>query len=109
MMPTQMILVRVLLAKVEDTKALAQKLRRIPVRQGEEGWNCVVWVQEALASLATPKGVLGTNVLQWQRVRDIAMTYCQQKKDQHRFDGRGKFDMSKVPTWDLTHDKETIA
>jgi hypothetical protein len=31
------------------------------------------------------------------------------KKDQHRFDGRGKFDTSQVPTYDLIQGKETIA
>jgi hypothetical protein len=41
-------------------------------------------------------------------VKDGVMTYCQRKKDQHRLDGKGKFDMSKVPTYDLIERKETI-
>ena len=34
------------------------------------------------------------------RVRDGAMNYCQRKKDQHRFDGQGSYD--------LIEGKETI-
>jgi hypothetical protein len=41
MMPTQMILVRALIAKVEHSERLAQLVRQIPIRQGQEGWNCV--------------------------------------------------------------------
>jgi hypothetical protein len=33
MMPTQMILVRVLVAKVENSEKLAQLLRQVPIRQ----------------------------------------------------------------------------
>lgn len=47
MMPTQMILVWIMLAKIEQADRLRQLLRQIPIRQGEEGWNCVLWVKEA--------------------------------------------------------------
>ena len=52
---------------------------------------------------------LGTSVMEWEKVRNQAMDYCQQKKDQHRFDGQGNFDRSKAPTYDLMEQKETIA
>lgn len=109
MMPTQMILVRLVLAKIENADRLRQLLRQIPIRQGEEGWNCVLWVKEALFELERSKGVVGTCVLDWEAVRGAALSYCQQKKDQHRFDGRGNFDTSQVPTFDLIQRKETIA
>jgi hypothetical protein len=51
---------------------------------------------------------LGTNVTDWAKVRNQAMGYCQQKKDQHRFDGQGNFDMRKVPTFDLMELKEIV-
>ena len=73
MMPTQMILVRILVAKVENTEKLAQILRQIPVRQGQEGWNCVSWVQEAFSELEKSKSVVGTSVVGWKAVRDAAM------------------------------------
>jgi hypothetical protein len=93
----------------EHVDRLRQLLRQIPIRQGEEGWNCVLWVKEALSNLERSKGVIGTCVLDWDAVRGAALSYCQQKKDQHRFDGRGNFDTSQVPTFDLIQGEETIA
>ena len=108
MMPTQMILVRVMVAKVEHAERLAQLLRQVPVRQGQEGWNCVSWVKEALSDLQKSKKILGTSVMEWQAIRDAAMQFCQLKKDTHRFDGKGNFDASQVATFDLIQKKETI-
>jgi hypothetical protein len=108
MMPTQMILVRVMVAKVEHAERLAQLLRQVPIRQGQEGWNCVSWVKEALSDLQKSKKILGTSVMEWQAIRDAAMQFCQLKKDTHRFDGKGNFDTSQVATSDLIQKKETI-
>jgi hypothetical protein len=108
MMTTKMILVRILVAKVENTDKLAQLLRQIPIREGEEGWNCVLWVKEALSELEKSNKTIGTSMMEWGAVRDAAMEYCQRKKDQHRFDGKGKFDTSRVSTFDLIEGKETI-
>lgn len=108
MLPTQMILVRLMIAKVEDPGRLAQLLREVPVKRGQEGWNCVSWVKEALANIATSTKIIGTGVVEWGPVRDKAMSYCQQKKDEHRFDGEGNFDRSKVATFDLMQKKETM-
>lgn len=105
--PTNMLLVRIMVAKVVDNSQLMSILRSTPVRQGEQGWNCVWWIKEALEKLVRDGKALGTSVTEWGRVRDGAMTYCQRKKDQHRFDGKGDFDMSKVPTYDLIKQKET--
>jgi hypothetical protein len=108
MLPTQMILVRIVLAKVLNTDKLAQLLRQIPIRQGEEGWNCVSWVEEALLHVENSKGIVGTSVVDWKIVRDTAMSYCQRKRDEHRFDGSVEFRRDRVPTFDLTQKKETI-
>lgn len=75
MMPTQMILVRLMIAKIENTNGLAQLLRGIPIRQGQQGWDCVLWVKEAFSHLEQSKGVIGTSVVGWQTVRDMAMSY----------------------------------
>jgi len=110
LMPAEMILVRVMLAKVEDAGKLAQLLRQVPIRQGEvEGWNCVFWVKEALLRIEQSKGVVGTRVVEWRAVRDAALSCCQQKKDEHRFDGKGKYDHTQVPTRDLISMKEIAA
>lgn len=105
---TSMLLVRVMIAKVEDKDRLISILRNTPIRQGVTGWNCVGWVQEALQSLASDKKALGTGVTEWAKVRDAAMEYCQRKKDAHRFDGKGNYDMTKAATYDLLERKETI-
>jgi hypothetical protein len=106
--PTNMLLVRIMIAKVENNSQLTSILRSTPIKQGEQGWNCVLWIKEALEKFEADDKVLGTSVIEWERVRDGAMTYCQRKKDQHRFDGKGNFDMSKVPTYDLIERKEKI-
>ena len=99
--PTNMMLVRIMIAKVEDNDQLLSVLRSTPIRQGEHGWNCVSWIKEALEKLEANGKALGTSVTEWGKVRDDVMTYSQRKKDQHHFDGRGNFDISKVPTYDL--------
>lgn len=62
--PAGGILVRILVAKVHDRHQLQQLLQesRVSIRQGEEGWNCIAWVQEALAVLVTSEKVLGARV-----------------------------------------------
>ncbi|CAG8181686.1 unnamed protein product [Penicillium salamii] len=105
---SSMVLVRIMVGKVKDGKRLVEIIRSTPIREGQQGWNCVSWVKEALERLEADPQALGTNVLEWEKMRNKAMDYCQQKKDQHRFDGKGDFDMSRPPTWDLIKDKETI-
>lgn len=104
--PTSMLLVRIIVGKVADKSCLVEILRNTPIRQGQPGWNCVFWVKEALERLKANTKALGTSVIEWSKVRNEAMGYCQRKKDQHRFDGQGNFDMRKVPTYDLMELKE---
>jgi len=106
--PMNMLLVRIMVAKVEDNSRLISILRSTPIRQGERGWNCVWWFEEALEKLERDGKALGTSVTEWGKVRDGMMTYCQRKKDEHCFDGKENFDMSKVPMYDLIEQKETV-
>lgn len=106
--PANMLLVLIMIAKVKDHRQLSNALRSTPIRQGLTGWNCVFWVKEALERLQRETKALGTKVIEWETVRDGAMLYCQRKKDEHRFDGKGEFGMSKVPTYDLIERKETV-
>ncbi len=103
-----MLLVRIMIAKVEDNSRLSNMLRSTPIRQGEQGWNCVFWIKEVLEKLKGETKALGTKEIEWEKVRDGAMVYCRRKKDEHRFDGKGNFDMSKVPTYDLIERKEIV-
>jgi hypothetical protein len=108
MLPARMIMVRILIAKIESRHRLAQILRQIPIRQGQQGWNRVGWIKEALSELQMSTRVIGTSVVEWKAVRNAAMSCCQKKKDQHRFNGKGSFDTSRVPTFDLIQGTETI-
>jgi hypothetical protein len=108
MLPARMIMIRILIAKIESRDKLAQILRQIPIRQGQQGWNCVGWIKEALSELKNSTNVIGTSVVEWDAVRNAAVSYCQSKKDQPRFDGKGSFDTSRVPTFDLIQGTETI-
>lgn len=58
-------------------------LRGTPTRQGDPSWNCAWWVKEALEGLKADGRALGSCVIEWDRVRDGAMTYCQRKKDHY--------------------------
>ncbi|KAJ5738067.1 hypothetical protein N7493_001222 [Penicillium malachiteum] len=106
--PTSMLLVRVMVGKVADGNRLVEILRNTPIREGQPGWNCVFWVKEALERLQVDPKALGTNAVEWVNVRNSAMDYCQRKKDQHRFDGQGNFNMRKAPTYDLMGQREII-
>ncbi|KAI4853172.1 hypothetical protein E4T44_01006 [Aureobasidium sp. EXF-8845] len=108
MLPARMIMVRILIAKIESREKLAEILKQIPIRQGQQGWNCVGWIKEALSKLQESTNVTGRSVLEWGVVRNAAMSYCQKKKDQHRFDGEGKFDTTRVATFDLIQGGETV-
>ena len=104
---TSMILVRVLIAKVNNKDRLVSILRNVPIRSDLPGWNCVGWVKEALERLEADGKVLGTSVTEWSIVKNAAMDYCQRKRDEHRFDGKSQYDMETVPTYDLLDRKET--
>ncbi|KAG9313922.1 hypothetical protein JVU11DRAFT_4694 [Chiua virens] len=107
---TNMLLVRIAIAKIEDLDRLCHILRAVPIRQGTAGWNCIAWVQEGLALLDEDEKALGTRVIEWANVRNTAITYCNTKKAQHRFDGKGEgdFDIRKPPTFDLITNQEII-
>jgi hypothetical protein len=99
---------RVLVAKVANMERLDDVVQGIPAQQGKPGWNSVLWVQEVLQGLKEDSKALGTSIVDWKEVRDAAMSYVQRKKDEHRFNGEGDFDMHKAPTFDLIEGKETV-
>ncbi|KAH8723970.1 hypothetical protein GQ44DRAFT_655675, partial [Phaeosphaeriaceae sp. PMI808] len=45
---TQMLLVRICVAKIEKDDRIKTILRGVPTREGLQGWNYVYWVKEAL-------------------------------------------------------------
>ncbi|PLB44812.1 hypothetical protein P170DRAFT_367189 [Aspergillus steynii IBT 23096] len=106
--PTDMLLVRIMVAKIIDKTDLVGVLRETPVRQDTPGWNCVGWVKEALERVQANGQMVGRQMLEWEAIRNEAMRYCQMKRDQHRFDGKGSFDIQTVPTFDLIEGREIV-
>lgn len=114
---TNALLVRILIAKVNDQAVLESILATIPIRAEDPaypGWNCVAWLKEALETIASHpqrSKALGTAILDWQTVRNAAMDYVGKKREQSRWgvDAHKTYDMQKAPTFDLLQEKETIA
>lgn len=105
---SSMLLVRIMVAKICDISRLERVLRSVPLRGDKDGWNCVSWIREALLLASLEPGVLGTHMKDWEEIRQKAMSYVDQKKTSHQFDGLGQFDASKPPTWDMLQDRELI-
>ncbi|KAH7305035.1 hypothetical protein B0I35DRAFT_147894 [Stachybotrys elegans] len=101
MEPASMILVRIVVAKVTNMNRLRAIFEQTPIRSAQQGWNCVAWVREALATAGQDGEALGQSVTDWTLIRDTAMQYVESKKANHRFDGKGVVDNTKVPTWDM--------
>ena len=108
---TNMLLVRVMIGKVVDSEGFRSVMHGIQVKNTNPTWNCVVWIKDALAKLGGAKS-MGTSQLNWQTVRDTAMRYVEEKKAQHRFDGKapkGQFNTSNAATFDLLIGREVVA
>ncbi len=105
---TRMILIRVVIGKVIKRERLTSLLRNVPLRGHTRGWNCVLWVKEALQMIELDGRVLGTRVTDWERVSLASMWYCERKKAEHRFDGKAVFDQLRVPTWNLLLNREMV-
>lgn len=81
MWPTSAILVPITVGKVKDMKRLMSILHQIPIRTEVKGWNCVAWVKEALETALRDKKTLGTtDNMHWNKIRDTAMWYVEEKK-----------------------------
>ncbi|KJZ69099.1 hypothetical protein HIM_11506 [Hirsutella minnesotensis 3608] len=109
MAPTNMILIRVIVAKVVDKKKLQTILRGIPVRPERPGWTCKSWVKEAFEALQNGRAI--SRSLDWASSSETALWYAEQKKSEHRFDGQaepGKFDETQVATWSTLDGSEVI-
>lgn len=108
LVPTSMLLVRVVVAKVKDLGLLRSIFERVPLRPETDGWNCVGWEEEAFDAAIQDSKALGTSAPDWQTVRDTAMWYVEHKKAAHRFDGTVPYDPSKVATWDMLQGVEVV-
>ena len=53
--------------------------RSIPVVQKDPGWRCRSWRANALAAMAKDGKAVGTSVLDWQRIEQMARRYVGEK------------------------------
>ena len=75
LLPTNSLLVRVVIGKIIDKSRVHDNLCAVPVKQNDPNWNCVIWVKEALEALQKDAQALGTSKLDWRTVREAAMSY----------------------------------
>ncbi|KAG5934334.1 hypothetical protein E4U60_003935 [Claviceps pazoutovae] len=116
MAPSAMIMVRILIGKVKRRGKLAAVLRTVPLRaEKKPGWNGVHWIHEALLALMRWNNVdddifeRSGYELDWDTIKDQALSYVARKRAEHRFDGKAKpgtYDSTKVPTWNLLKNVE---
>lgn len=104
--PTTRLLVRVLVAKIENTGKLMTVFDEIPIRGDTEGWNCVAWVKDAVEAALESEGALSRRAPSWEAAHDAALWYVGTKYDEGRFDR--SFDQIRVPTTDLLSSTEII-
>ena len=90
----QMLLARIVVAKVKDRRRLQGIFQKVPLRPDTEGWNCMGWAREAFETAAREGKALGTRVGDWVAVRDVAMKHVGEKRAGHRYDGKGGFDLT---------------
>ncbi|KAG5918836.1 hypothetical protein E4U42_006725 [Claviceps africana] len=103
------LLVRILVAKIEDEKGLLTILRETPVIQDDPSFTCRTWLADALMriSKAEPK-VTGTSQLDWDKIEIKSRRYVEQKVAAGRYRDETQV-LGPKPTWDLTSQKEIIA
>ncbi|KAH8698376.1 hypothetical protein BGW36DRAFT_293664 [Talaromyces proteolyticus] len=106
---TNMLLGRILIAKVTNDTQLRTTLAAVPLVQDDPSWNCQVWVKNAIAALEADRKSLGTRVTDWTAIEQIANGYINRKREQRRYDGSGGWASGTVPTFDLLENRESVS
>ncbi|KAL2828457.1 hypothetical protein BDW59DRAFT_178837 [Aspergillus cavernicola] len=108
LIPTSMLLVRVMIGKVKDGHRLAEVMRNTAIRQNETGWNCVFWVKvhwKGSKLMARPWGQASfVGKRSAERQWDIAS----ERRISIALTARETSDMSQAPTYDLIKRKELV-
>ena len=104
---TNTLLVRIVIAKIEDEHRLIALFRGLPVVQGDSSWRCRSWIASALAEIAKDGKCVGSAELDWQKIEPFARRYVEEKTANGRY--RSAADLLKPkPTWDLLENKESV-
>ncbi|KAI1132259.1 hypothetical protein F5Y10DRAFT_218378 [Nemania abortiva] len=104
---THNLLVRVMIAKVEDESRLIEIFRTTPVVQGNPNWRCRTWVADALSRMAKDGKSVGTAQLDWSEIEAVARNYVAKKSAAGRYDDVETLMLPK-PTWDIIEGRETV-
>ncbi|KAM7197509.1 hypothetical protein V8F20_006654 [Naviculisporaceae sp. PSN 640] len=102
MAPTAMILVRVVIAKIEDYDRLLEILASVPMRPEDDDFSCVSWMRDCLKVLEEDTtGALSakSKILDFDVIKPAVLEYVERKKAQHRFDGKVNVDEQVAPMW----------
>ena len=105
---TSNLLVRVVVAKVEDEARLTKLLRGVPIEQDDPGWRCRDWMASALESLKLERGVVGTSVLDWETIEGAARNFAGEKTRAGRYRDSSLTQLPK-PTWNMLKNRETTS
>lgn len=107
---TLQLLARVLVAKVDDKKKLAEVFKNVEVKGSVAGWNCRAWAKAAWQA-AVESGALSSNKkhthLTWAQIEEKTKEYVAEKKLEGRY-GTGQDMNAPKPTFDMLQDKETL-
>ena len=101
------LLVRVLIAKVEDERRLVEIFRNIPVVQNDPEWRCRTWLANALDAIKADGKAVGTSELDWSKIEKVAREYVATKVASGRYERGVDLKLPK-PTWDMLAEKEIV-
>jgi len=105
---TNTLLVRIVIAKIEDEHRLIALFRGLPVVQNDPNWRCRSWIASALAEIAKDGECVGSAELDWQKIEPFARRYVEEKTANGRY--QSVTDLLKPkPTWDLLENKESVS
>ncbi|EGX94146.1 hypothetical protein CCM_02417 [Cordyceps militaris CM01] len=107
---TNMILIRIFAAKVQNMDRVESIMRSVPVRPNVPGWTCRSWVTEAYEKLRSDGKALST-CPDWETLSERALWYVRNKMEEHRFDGKApgdQFSTWEVATYSIADGREII-
>ncbi|KAI0834313.1 hypothetical protein F5Y06DRAFT_157148 [Hypoxylon sp. FL0890] len=101
------LLVRVVIAKVQNEKRLVDIFRNTPVVQNDPNFNSRSWAIDALSRIAQDGKAVGTAVLDWEKIEEQAHKYVREKIEAGRYESGQDMTRPK-PTWDLLEGRELV-
>jgi hypothetical protein len=107
---TQLLLTRMLIAKIDRPADLGRSLESLRLVQGDPAWTCRVWVSEAIQQL-DQDGILGhSKITDWARIEQACREYAESKYAVRRWsdEPNGRWIAGQTATYDLLRGKEMI-